>query len=143
MHSRRTATEKARASSRYVRVAPNKARQVMAHIRGIPVTEAQRILDHSPKGVAEQIRKTLDSAVANAEFNLNPAYRADELVVTSAVVDEGPTLKRFQPRAMGRAYRIRKRTSHITVAVGTAPTPKAARPARVGSGATSTTTEES
>ena len=91
--------------------------------------------------MAEQIRKTLDSAVANAEFNLNPAYRADELIVTSAVVDEGPTLKRFQPRAMGRAYRIRKRTSHITVAVGTSPAPRPRRQTRSG-GATVLSTEE-
>ncbi|MBA2577499.1 MAG: 50S ribosomal protein L22 [Euzebyaceae bacterium] len=106
-----------RATARYVRVAPNKARQVVAHIRGLGVEEARRTLLFSPKGVAEQIRKTLDSAVANAEHNNDLA--ADDLVVTAAVVDEGPTLKRSQPRAMGRAYRINKRTSHITITVGT------------------------
>lgn len=142
MRPRTTETEKARASARYVRVAPNKARQVVAHLRGLPVVDAQRILDHSPKGVATGIRKTLDSAIANAEYNASPAYRADELVVTSVVVDEGPTLKRFQPRAMGRAYRIRNRTSHITVAVGTPPAPRSTRRAR-SDGATLTTTEES
>jgi large subunit ribosomal protein L22 len=135
-----TETEKARSTSRYVRVAPNKVRQVVAHIRGLEIAEARRVLQFSPKGVAEQVLKTLNSAVANAEHNADPPYDADELVVTSAVVDEGPMLKRFQPRAMGRAYRIRKRTSHITVAVGT-PAERVARPRRrAASGATSTST---
>jgi len=131
-----TDTEKARATARYVRVAPNKARQVVAHIRGLEVEEARRILRFSPKDVARPVLKTLDSAVANAEHNTDPPFEADELVVTSAVVDEGPMLKRFQPRAMGRAYRVRKRTSHITVAVGTprdgTPRPRRARAASSG-----------
>jgi large subunit ribosomal protein L22 len=105
-----------KATAKYVRVAPNKARQVIRHIKGLGVGEARTVLRFSPKDVAQQIRKTLDSAVANAEHNNDLV--ADDLVVTGAWVDEGPTLKRFQPRAMGRAYRIRKRTSHITVAVG-------------------------
>jgi large subunit ribosomal protein L22 len=105
-----------KATARYVRVAPNKARQVVAHIRGLGVAEARRVLLLSPKGVAEQILKTLDSAIANAEQNND--LDADDLVVSAATVDEGPTLKRFQPRAMGRAYRVRKRTSHIMIAVG-------------------------
>jgi large subunit ribosomal protein L22 len=105
-----------KATSKYVRVAPSKARQVIQHIKGLDVDEARRVLEFSPKGVALQIRKTLDSAVANAEHNED--LDADDLVVTRVVVDEGPTLRRFQPRAMGRAYRIRKRTSHITVTVG-------------------------
>jgi large subunit ribosomal protein L22 len=105
-----------KATSRYVRTAPNKARQVVAHIRGLPVEEARRLLQFSPKDVATQIRKTLESAVANAEHN--NGLDADDLVVAAAVVDEGPMLKRYQPRAMGRAYRIRKRTSHITIVVG-------------------------
>jgi large subunit ribosomal protein L22 len=120
MPPRRTDNEKARASARYVRVAPNKVRQVAVHIRGLDVTEAQNVLRFSPKGAAEPVLKTLNSAIANAENNLETPFGADELIVTSAVVDEGPMLKRFQPRAMGRAYRVRKRTSHITVAVGTA-----------------------
>ncbi len=105
------------AKSRYVRVAPNKIRQVARHIRGRSAEDARRILQLQIKGAAGPLLKTLDSALANAEHNheLDP----DELFVTSAVVDEGPTLKRYQPRAMGRAYRIRKRTSHITVTVGT------------------------
>jgi large subunit ribosomal protein L22 len=105
-----------KATARYVRVAPNKARQVIEHIRGLGVDEARRVLQFSPKGISEQILKTLNSAVANAEHNND--LDEDDLVVTTAFVDEGPIIKRFQPRAMGRAYRIRKRTSHITIAVG-------------------------
>ena len=117
-----------KATSRYVRVAPNKVRQVVMHIRGQKVGDAQRMLQLSPKGVAEQIYKTLNSAVANAENNHD--LDADDLWVSAAIVDEGPMLKRFQPRAMGRAYRVRKRTSHITIWVGTtnAPPPRANKP---------------
>ncbi|MBA2729942.1 MAG: 50S ribosomal protein L22 [Euzebyaceae bacterium] len=106
-----------KATSRYVRVAPNKVRQVVAHIRGQRIDDARRLLAVSPKSVAEQVLKTLNSAVANAENNFE--LDADDLYVTAAVIDEGPRLKRFQPRAMGRAYEIRKRTSHITISVGT------------------------
>ena len=113
-----------KATARYVRVAPNKARQVIAQIRGLDVEDARTILRLSPKGVAEQILKTLNSAAANAENN--NSYDADRLVIAEAWVDEGPMLKRFQPRAMGRAYRVRKRTSHITRAVAEKP----AAPAR-------------
>jgi large subunit ribosomal protein L22 len=105
-----------KATARYVRVAPNKARQVVVHIRGLGIDEARRVLQFSPKGVAEQILKTLNSAVANAEHNND--LDADDLFIEAATVDEGPTLKRYQPRAMGRAYRIRKRTSHITITLG-------------------------
>ncbi len=105
-----------KATARYVRVAPNKARQVVTHIRGLGVDEARRVLQFSPKGVSEQILKTLNSAVANAEHNED--LDAEDLFVRAATVDEGPTLKRYQPRAMGRAYRIRKRTSHITITLG-------------------------
>lgn len=104
-----------RASSRYVHVAPSKARQVVAHIRGQTVSDAQRILRLSPKAVADQVLKTLNSAVANASHLEN--LRAGDLTVASVVVEEGPTLKRIQPRARGRAYRIRKRTCHITITV--------------------------
>jgi len=113
-----------KATARYVRVAPNKARQVIAQIRGLEIEDARAILTLSPKGVAEQILKTLNSAAANAENN--NSYDVDRLVVAEAWVDEGPMLKRFQPRAMGRAYRVRKRTSHITIAVAE----KALAPAR-------------
>jgi large subunit ribosomal protein L22 len=110
-----------KATSRYARVAPNKVRQVVVHIRGRRVADARHLLALSPKGVAEQVLKTLNSAVANAENNHD--LDVDDLYVTAAIVDEGPQLKRFQPRAMGRAYRIRKRTSHITISVGTENTP--------------------
>src|SRR5688572_15364573 len=115
------------ATARYVRVAPNKVRQVVAHIRGRRVEDARRVLALSPKEISEQILKTLNSAVANAENNHD--LDADDLYVTAAIVNEGPQLKRFQPRAMGRAYRIRKRTSHITISVATenAPPPRANR----------------
>ena len=110
-----------KATSRYVRVAPNKVRQVAMHIRGRNVEEARRTLQVSPKAISEQVLKTLNSAVANAENNND--LDADDLYVTAVIVDEGPQMKRFQPRAMGRAYRIRKRTSHITIFVGTENTP--------------------
>ena len=85
-------------------------------IRGMPTAEAQALLKFAPQSASETVGKVLDSAVANAENNhdLDP----NALVITQAYVDEGPTLKRFRPRAQGRAYRIRKRTSHITVVVG-------------------------
>jgi large subunit ribosomal protein L22 len=105
----------ARASARYARVTPMKARRVVDLIRGLPAAEAQAVLRFAPQGATEQVGKVLDSAIANAENNHNLDSRA--LFVTEAFVDEGPTLKRFRPRAQGRAYRIRKRTSHITVVV--------------------------
>jgi large subunit ribosomal protein L22 len=106
-----------RASARYVRVAPNKARQVVRHIRGLDVERARNVLLLEQKGAARYVHKVLESAVANAENNHD--LDVDDLFVTAATVDEGPTLKRYQPRAMGRAYRIRKRTSHITIVLGT------------------------
>lgn len=84
-------------------------------IRGLPAAEAKTVLRFAPQAASEQVGKVLASAVANAENN--HGLDADTLVVTSAYVDEGPTLKRFRPRAQGRAFRIRKRTSHITVIV--------------------------
>ncbi|HEX6328187.1 MAG TPA: 50S ribosomal protein L22 [Jiangellaceae bacterium] len=105
----------ARASARYVRVTPMKARRVVDLVRGMRADEAAAILRFAPQAAAEPVRKVIESAVANAENNegLDP----DSLVITQAYVDEGPTMKRFRPRAHGRAYRIRKRTSHITVVV--------------------------
>ncbi len=105
----------ARAVARYVRVSPRKARLVVDLIRGKSVPEAQAILRFTPRGAAEVVEKVLNSAVANAERNLK--IKSDDLVVGTTFVDEGPTIKRIQPRAMGRAYRINKRTSHITVVV--------------------------
>lgn len=105
----------AKAQARYVRVTPQKARRVVDLIRGLSAGEAQAVLRFAPQAASETIGKVLDSAIANASNNLNldPA----SLVVKAAFVDEGPTMKRFRPRAQGRAYRIRKRTSHITVVV--------------------------
>ena len=106
-----------RARSKYVRSAPRKARLVMAHIRGKEVEDARAILGHAPRAVAEDILKLLNSAVANAEsaYELGP----EELRVRQAFVDEGPTIKRYRPRALGRATRINKRTSHMTIELTT------------------------
>ncbi len=105
----------ARAVARHVRISPNKARRVINLVRGLPAKEALTVLQFAPQAASEQVFKVLASAIANAENNerLDP----DALLVSEAYVDEGPTLKRFRPRAQGRAYRIRKRTSHITIAV--------------------------
>jgi large subunit ribosomal protein L22 len=106
-----------RARSKYVRSAPRKARLVMNHIRGKEVEQARAILNHAPRAVAEDILKLLNSAIANAEsaYELGP----DELRVVKAVVDEGPTIKRYRPRALGRATPIKKRTSHMTIELTT------------------------
>jgi large subunit ribosomal protein L22 len=106
-----------RARARYVRSAPRKARLVMDHIRGKRVEQAQAILAHAPRAISGDILKLLNSAVANAE----DAYElgADELTVRRAYVDEGPTIKRYRPRALGRATRINKRTSHMTIELTT------------------------
>jgi large subunit ribosomal protein L22 len=104
-----------KAQARFVRVTPSKARRVVDLIRGLHVDEARRVLDFTPRAATVPVRKVLDSAIANAEHNHQLA--ADTLFVTRVFVDEGPTLKRFRPRALGRAYRVRKRTSHITVVV--------------------------
>lgn len=107
----------ATAKARYVRVSPRKARRAVDLIRGLPVAEARRILAFSNIGAATPVRKALNSAIANAEQQ--PGVVADNLVVARTFVDEGPTLKRFRPRALGRATPVRKRTSHITVVVET------------------------
>jgi large subunit ribosomal protein L22 len=103
----------ARAIARHVRISPMKARRVVNLVRGLPATEALTVLKFAPQAASEPVYKVLASAVANAENNerLDP----DSLLVAEAYVDEGPTLKRFRPRAQGRAYRIRKRTCHITI----------------------------
>jgi large subunit ribosomal protein L22 len=103
------------ATAKYLRVSPRKARLVVDLIRGKSVDEARAILLLTPRGASPIVGKVLDSAVANAENNHEMS--ADDLVVAKAFVDEGPTLKRFRPRAMGRATRIRKRTSHVTISV--------------------------
>ncbi len=103
------------AKLRFSRVSPQKARLVADQIRGLPVDDALRTLEYSPRKAAQIVRKVLESAVANAEHN--DGADIDELRVARIMVDEGPTMKRIQPRAKGRANRILKRTSHITVAV--------------------------
>ena len=103
----------ARAQARYVRVTPMKARRVIDLIRGMNASDAQAVLKFAPQAASEPIGKVLDSAIANATNN--HAMDARSLVVSEAFVDEGPTMKRIRPRAQGRAYRIRKRSSHITV----------------------------
>jgi large subunit ribosomal protein L22 len=115
----------ARAVARHVRISPSKARRVVNLVRGLPAREALTVLQFAPQAASEQVYKVLASAIANAENNerLDP----DALLVSEAFVDEGPTLKRFRPRAQGRAYRIRKRTCHITIAVEAV---QVARPAK-------------
>ena len=105
----------ARAQARYVRVTPMKARRVIDLIRGMQASDAQDVLRFAPQAASEPVGKVLASAIANATNN--HAMDARELVVAQAFVDEGPTLKRIRPRAQGRAYRVGKRTSHITVIV--------------------------
>jgi ribosomal protein L22 len=102
-----------RAKAKYVRTAPRKARLVIDHIRGKPVEDARALLLTTPRAASRDVLKLLDSAIANAENNHELV--ADELVVGRAYVDEGPTLKRFRPRALGRATQIKKRTSHMTI----------------------------
>ena len=105
----------AKAVAKQVRIAPRKVRLVVDLIRGKQVGEAVAILRHTPKSASPVVEKLLNSAIANAEHN----YEMDvnSLVISEAFVDEGVTLKRFRPRAMGRASRINKRTSHITIVV--------------------------
>jgi large subunit ribosomal protein L22 len=118
----------ARAVARHVRISPNKARRVVNLVRGLPAKEALTVLQFAPQAASEQVYKVLASAIANAENNerLDPGA----LLVSEAFVDEGPTLKRFRPRAQGRAYRIRKRTCHITITVESIATSASGRPSK-------------
>ena len=102
-----------RAQAKYVRTSARKARLVADHVRGKDVAEARALLAFSPRSVAGDWRKLLESAVANAEHNHELV--GEDLKIVAVHADEGPTLKRFRPRAMGRATRIRKRTSHLTI----------------------------
>ena len=102
-----------RAQAKFVRSSARKARLIADHVRGKDVQQARAILAFSPRSVAEDWRKVLESAIANAEHNHDLV--GDDLRVLNATADEGPTLKRYRPRAMGRATRIRKRTSHLTI----------------------------
>jgi ribosomal protein L22 len=102
-----------RAQAKYVRTSARKARLVCDHLRGKSVVEARAILAHTPRAVARDWSKLLESAIANAENNHELV--GEDLYIKVVKADEGPTLKRFRPRAMGRATRIRKRTSHLTI----------------------------
>jgi ribosomal protein L22 len=104
-----------KASARYVRIAPRKARLIADQVRGMHIEKARALLQFSPRGAAKDIHKLINSAAANAENNHD--LIGDEMKVASITVDEGPTLRRFRPRAMGRATPINKRTSHIAVAL--------------------------
>ena len=103
------------AKARFIRQSPYKVRRVLDLVRGLPVEEARVMLEHTNRRAAGPILKALNSAVANAEHN--DALDAEELFVAEAFADEGPTLRRFRPRARGRATPLRKRTSHITIVV--------------------------
>jgi large subunit ribosomal protein L22 len=122
----------ARAVAKHVRISATKARRVVNLVRGLPAREALTVLQFAPQAASAPVYKVLASAIANAENNerLDP----DALLVAEAYVDEGPTLKRFRPRAQGRAYRIRKRTCHITIVVesvgAAAPAPRPVVPGR-------------
>jgi len=126
------APARARAVARYVRMSPTKVRRVVALIKDRPVGEALDILRYAPQAAAEPVAKVVASAAANAENNLD--LDRDTLVVAAAYADEGPTLKRIRPRAQGRAYRIRKRTSHITVEVESVPATSQGRTGRGAKG---------
>ena len=111
-----------RAEAKWVRVSPRKARLVAEHIRGRTVPEARTVLAFTQRAAAQEIEKVLRSAVANAESRPDLHWNGDELVVAAAYADEGPTLKRWQARARGRASKIFKRTCHITVVLAQAET---------------------
>jgi large subunit ribosomal protein L22 len=104
-----------KATLRYLRTSPTKVREVLGLIRGLEVDEARHVLRFSERGPARDVLKVLNSAVANADHTLN--IPPDELYISIAYADEGPTIKRWRPRARGRATRIRKRTSHVTIVV--------------------------
>lgn len=113
--SKESAPPVVKASARYVRIAPRKARLIADQVRGMHIESARALLQFSPRGAAHPIHKLINSAAANAENNHD--LIGDEMRVASITVDEGPTLRRFRPRAMGRATPINKRTSHIRVAL--------------------------
>jgi large subunit ribosomal protein L22 len=121
--------QEVRAQAKWVRISPRKARLVTDHIRGRSVPEARTVLAFTTRAAAREIEKVLRAAVANAEANHN--LFGDDLRVSAAYVDEGPTIKRWRPRARGRAAQIRKRTCHITIKL--APAPETARVTRARS----------
>src|SRR5262249_20031619 len=117
--------QRVQAQAKWIRMSARKARIVLDHIRGRTVPEARTILAFTPRAAATEIEKVLRSAVANAEANAG--LDGDELVVEAAYADEGPTLKRWRPRARGRVNRIRKRSCHVTIVLVEAPEPAAPR----------------
>jgi large subunit ribosomal protein L22 len=127
-------TQTVRAQAKWVRVSARKARIVLDHIRGRTVPEARTILAFTPRAAATDIEKVLRSAVANAEAN--HGLDGDDLVVAAAYADEGPTLKRWKPRARGRVNRIRKRTCHVTLVLAEAPEPATPRRRRAKAAST-------
>ena len=129
--------QRVRAQAKWVRTSARKARLVLDHIRGRSVPEARTILAFTPRAAALDIEKVLRSAVANAEAN--HGLDGDELVVEAAYADEGPTLKRWKPRARGRVNRIRKRTCHVTLVL--AEQPEESRPRRRRRAAEESSTE--
>ena len=146
MASTPTETQTVRAQAKWVRMSARKGRVVAEHIRGRSVPEARAVLAFTQRAAAREIEKVLASAVANAEAN--HGLVGDELVVHAAIVDEGPTLKRWRARARGRVNRIRKRTCHITIVVAGNPTSgrprpqKAAKPQAEAAPAPETPTED-
>jgi large subunit ribosomal protein L22 len=129
-----------RAEAKYIRSSARKARIVLEHVRGRTVPEARTVLRFSERAVAREIEKVLHSAVSNAEAN--HGLIGDELVVVAAFADEGPTIKRWRPRARGRASRINKRTCHITLRLAEAPEPNAPRRKRATAAKASTPASE-
>ena len=133
--------QRVRAQAKWVRTSARKARIVLDHIRGRSVPEARTILAFTPRAAATDIEKVLRSAVANAESNLG--LDGDELLVEAAYADEGPTLKRWKPRARGRVNRIRKRTCHVTVVLVEQPEERAPRHRRPQGAAAATDQKDS
>ena len=134
MAAKHTPEQVVRAEAKWVRLSARKARVVLANIRGRSVPEARTILAFTQRAAAIEIEKVLRSAVANAETNPLLHWNGDDLVISATYADEGPTLKRWKPRARGRVNRIFKRTCHITIELaqnpkaGTTRTPRAAAP---------------
>jgi large subunit ribosomal protein L22 len=120
--------QRVQAQAKWVRMSARKARIILDHVRGRTVPEARTILAFTPRAAAVEIEKVLRSAVANAEANAG--LDGDELIVEAAYADEGPTLKRWRPRARGRVNRIRKRSCHITLVLVEAPEQVPSRPRR-------------
>jgi large subunit ribosomal protein L22 len=137
-----------RAEAKYVRLSARKARVVLEHIRGRSVPEARTILAFTQRAAAVEIEKTLRSAIANAETNPLLHWNGDDLLVRAAYADEGPTLKRWRPRARGRVNRINKRTCHITIELAQNPragqkrAPRAAAPAATEAAAPAATADK-